>query len=79
MRKMVRAGAGAAQKWTGSATLARNYETFPLLLFVHTGKVCGTLPLKFANFGLKNWGQDRHAKTVGAVVNLQATSTVLEN
>jgi hypothetical protein len=39
--------------------IARKYETFPSLLLVHTEKMCGTLPLKFANLGLKDWGQTR--------------------
>jgi hypothetical protein len=36
--------------------IARKYETFPSLLFIHTEKKGGTLPLKFANLGLKYWG-----------------------
>jgi hypothetical protein len=38
--------------------IARKYETFPSLQLVHTEKKGGTLPLKFANLGLKYWGHD---------------------
>jgi hypothetical protein len=36
---------------------ARKYEAFSSLLLVHTEKARGTLCLKFANMGLRDWGQ----------------------
>jgi hypothetical protein len=35
---------------------ARKFETFPSLLLVHTEKVDDSIPLKFVNLGLKDWG-----------------------
>jgi hypothetical protein len=43
-------------KYRTRIPIARKYETFPSFLLVNTEKKGGTVPLKFANLGLKDWG-----------------------